>query len=804
MQVTRRRFLQFVSGSAGAAALLRDRLSGVGQAADDLQHWATPEEVLVPSICQQCPGGCGLLVRTLDGEVAGISGNPLHPINRGSLCPKAFGGLQLLHDSKRLKGPMARAGERGRFRAIGWDEALSMVTARLSDLRAKGLTHTVVVLGGQYRGYRDTLWKRFSEAYGTPNYIRVRCFSPEKPALAHRLMQGVTTPLGYDLAEARFILSFGAGLLESWVGPVHASRAFARLRRSSDRPRGLLFQVDPRRSATAIKADRWIPIAPGTDGVLALGIANAMIREGLYDQEFVAEHAFGFEDWVDSAGRQHTGFKNLVLRDYGLFTVSAATGVPVRTILEVARNLATLKPAVVIGERGPAYGPDDLHTRMAIHSLNALVGNIGVAGGLQIQGELPLAPLPAMVQDAAARRGLNQPRIDGAGEKQYLLASDAPQLLPERIVSGTPYPVNALFLYATNPLANHPAKEALAGAMKKIPFIVSFSPFLDESSAMADLILPDQTYLERWQDDQVTHLAGFTCFSLAPPASKPLHQTRSTADTLLQIAHDLGGAVAQNFPWKTFEELLREGVRGLYEARRGYVVSIHAEEALRKVLEREGYWVAEFKDYDAFWNALVQRGAWWDPTSLPVSRKALLGTASGKFEFYSTALKQWVDKAAKQEGKAASFLAALGAGKTEDRLFLPAAAIPRPGQTESFPLRLNTYRLMSRPVGGGKNQPWLLEQPAVHVQASWDAWIEVHPKTAAALGIKEKDWVWVESAKGRIKLQAKLYSGTRADVVQVPLFGGNGPNPNDLIANETDISRGFGLLNTTQVRIRRA
>ncbi|HEY3304052.1 MAG TPA: molybdopterin-dependent oxidoreductase [Candidatus Binatia bacterium] len=803
MQFTRRRFLQLASGTAAATALTRDRLSGVGRAAEDIERWATPEEILLPSICQQCPGGCGLLARTLDGEVAGISGNPLHPINRGALCPKAFGGLQVLYDPNRLKGPLARAGERGRFRAIGWDEALSLVTARLSDLRAKDLAHTVVILGGQYRGYRDILWQRFAEAYGTPNYIRSRCFAPEKPALAHRLMQGVTSPLGYDLAESRFILSFGAGLLESWTGPVHASQAFARLRRSGDRPRGFLVQVDPRRSATAIKADRWIPVAPGTDGVLALGIANAMIREGLYDQEFVAEHTFGFEDWVDGAGRQHLGFKNLVLQDYGLFTVSAATGVPVKNILEIARNLATLKPAVVIGERGPSYGPDDLHTRMAIHSLNALAGNIGVAGGLQIQGELPLAPLPAIIHDAAAKRGLAQPRIDGAGEKQYLLASDAPQLLPERIASATPYPVNALFLYATNPLANHPAKEALAAAMKKIPFIVSFSPFLDESSAMADLILPDHTYLERWQDDQVTHLAGFTCFSLARPASKPLHQTRNTADTMLQIGQALGGAVAQNLPWKDFSSLLHDGARGLYEARRGYVVSIHAEEALRKVLEREGYWVPEFKDYDAFWNGLVERGAWWDPTGLPISRKALLKTASGKFEFYSTALKQWVDKAANQEDKAASLVAALGGGKIEDRLFLPAVAVPRPAETESFPLRLITYRLMSRPMGGGKNQPWLLEQPAVHVRASWDGWIEVHPKTAAELGIKEKDWVWVESAKGRIKLQAKLYSGTRGDVVQMPLFA-NGPNPNDLIANETDIFRGFGLLNTTQVRIRRA
>ena len=78
-----------------------------------------------PAICQQCPGGCGLLVRTLDGEVAGLSGNPLHPVNRGGLCPKAFGGLQLLNDPNRLRGPMVRDGERGRFRPIGWDEALS-------------------------------------------------------------------------------------------------------------------------------------------------------------------------------------------------------------------------------------------------------------------------------------------------------------------------------------------------------------------------------------------------------------------------------------------------------------------------------------------------------------------------------------------------------------------------------------------------------------------------------------------------------------------------------------------------------
>jgi anaerobic selenocysteine-containing dehydrogenase len=804
MRVTRRRFFQVVGGTAGAAALVKGKLAKAEQAGAELSRWATPEEVMVPSVCQQCPGGCGLMVRTLDGEVAGLSGNPLHPINRGGLCPKAFGGLQLLYDPNRLKGPMARDGERGRFRSIGWEEALSLLSGRLSELRAKGLSHTVAILGGQYRGYRDTLWKRFADTYGTPNYIRVRCLPPEKPALAHQLMQGVTTPLSYDLGETQFILSFGAGLLESWLGPVHASQEFARFRRSGERPRGRFVQVDPRRSPTAIKADRWVPVVPGTDGILALGIANALIREELYDKKFVEQQAFGFEDWVGPQGEHHEGFKSFVLREYGLLAVSVATGVPIKTILEIARDLGKTKPAVVVGERGPAYGPDDLHTRMAIHSLNALIGSIGIRGGLLIQRELPLSPLPPLRLDEVARRGLEHPRIDGAGQGRYFLASDAPQNVPQQILSAKPYPINALLLFATNPLANHPAKEAFAAAFDRIPFVVSFSPFLDDSSSRADLILPDHTYLERWQDDQVAHLAGFACFSLARPAAAPLHQTRNTVDVVLQTAKALGGTVAKDLAWEKFDDFLHERVRGLYEAGRGYVVSAPTEESLRKILERQGYWTPEFKSYDEFWTALGKRGAWWDPTGLPVSLEALLTTPSQKFEFYASGLKQRVDETAKREGTGEALLQALGGRDRGDLLYLPAVAIPPARDPGAFPLRLSTYRLMSRPQGGGGNQPWLLEQPAVHVRATWEAWVEIHPKTAATLGIRAADWVWVESAKGRIRLKAKLYSGTLPDVINVPLFGGEGAKPNDLIANEPDPFRGFGLLNTTRVRIQKA
>jgi anaerobic selenocysteine-containing dehydrogenase len=484
--------------------------------------------------------------------------------------------------------------------------------------------------------------------------------------------------------------------------------------------------------------------------------------------------------------------------------VAGATGVPVKTILEIARDLGTTRPAVVLGERGPAYGPDDLHTRMALHSLNALVGNLGTRGGLLVQGDLPLAALPRVQHDEPANRGLGHPRLDGAGRGAYLLAPDAPQVLPDRLLAGTPYPINALFLFGTNPLASHPARERFAEAMRRVPFTVSFSPFLDESTAQADLILPDHTFLERWQDDHVTHLAGFTCFSLARPAATPLHQTRDTADVVLEIARGLGGSVGASFAWERFEDLLYDGARGLYEAGRGYLVAPHTEESLRRILERQGYWTPEFDSYDDFWEALGRRGAWWDPTSLPISRKALLKTATGKFEFYALGLKRLREDAAKREGKGETVAAALGGRGQDDLAFLPAVAIPPTGAPGPFPLHLNTYRLMSRPTGGGRNQPWLLEQPAVHVRASWEAWVEIHPETAAAIGVTDGELIWIESSKGRIRLRAKLYAGTRPEVVHIPLFGGEGPNPNDLIDSGLDPLRGFGLLNTTRVRVAKA
>lgn len=823
MKLSRRRFLQLLGGATTGLATAGCSWELMPASGAEPKKWTNLTEEWIPSICQQCPGGCGLMVRVVDNQAVKIQGNPLYPINKGRICMKGHAGLQVLYDPDRLQGPMKRKRGSMSWQPIGWEEAIRLVVDRLTVLRKQGKSHTLMILGGQYRGYRDLLWKRFAEAYGTPNYIRSRCFEPERAAKTHFFMQGITRPMGYDLRETNFLLSFGCNLLESWISPVYQLSAYGHLRQGRHGRRARIVQIDPRHSITALKADTWIPIKPGTDGALALGIAYVIIREGIYDRGFVDRYTFGFEDWVDENGDSHRGFKRLVYEEYNPLRVSDLTGVPVRTIFSLAREFATQKPALALGERGPAFHSNDLYTRMAIHSLNALTGNIGKPGTLFVQGELPLTPWEPVKKDNPAEQGGAMPRIDGAGKGKYFLASDVVEQLPKSILTAKPYPVNAMFLFHTNPLFSHPNKVLFASAFEKIPFIVSFSPFLDESSQYADLILPDHTFLERWQDDPVTHQAGFTLFGISRPVVKPLYDTRDTVDVLLEISHRFGEPMESAFPWEAYEDILYEGTQGLFESERGYVIDEPAKESFRKIMERQGYRTPDFEFFDEFWEALLVQGAWWDPADSYGEPSRMFKTKSRKFEFYSLNLKHQLKTAAQTIEKESgipvdraleAILNDQGLQVRDDRLYMPHfESVSFAGNEKEYPFYLNTYKLMSYAGGGGANQPWLQENPAVHLKSKWDSWVEINPQVAQNMRITDGDWVWLESPKGRVKVKARLYAGTAPNMVNLPVgqghlaFGrwakGRGVNPNDLVINMDDTLKGLGVWGMTRVRIKK-
>ncbi len=842
--------MQLVTASVAGLAYIKAGKGSEPTYQQILDQWTDETEEWVPSICEQCPGGCGVLARVVDGKVVKIEGNPMHPINRGTLCMKGYAGLQFLYHPERIKGPMKRAGEKGegKWQPITWDEAIQMVAGELNKLRKEKKSHTVAVLGGEYRGYRHLLWQRFTQAYGTPNYIRLLDPGMEEPSLAHRLMQGVTKPLGYDLFNVSLILSFGCDWLETWGSPVHQFRAYGHLREGAKGQKPKMFYIDSRYSISASKSDQWISINPGKEATLALGLAHVIIREGLYDKDFVRKHCFGFEDWQDESGKRRGGYKSIVLKDYEPLKVARVTGVPPKVIFGLARELAKTKPAIVLGEKQTSYGKGDLYTRMAIHSLNALTGNIGNSGALTIQGGVPIKEPKPFPVESTSRKALSKPRIDGAGEGAFFLTKDSPFNMPLNISRQEPYPLNLLFLYHANPVYHAPDGEAFAKALVKVPMVVSFSSFMDESTRYADLILPDQHYLERWQDDTVTHLSGFGLFSLGRPAIKPVVSSRNAMEVLLDIARKLDGGIASAFPWNKYEELLRESASGLLDAGRGYIVSTPHEEAFRKVLERQGYRIPEYKTNDDFWEGLLAAGAWWDPSDSYRGARDLLAGPHKTFDFYSRNLKKRFEDEARRisemtgvtiseaQENLIKIMKLKGKG---DSLFIPHQEPEDGGSSEKYPFYLNTYKLHSLTNGAGANQPWLQESMAIHLDEKWHNWAEINPQTAQQLGIHDGDLILLESPRGTIKLKAKLYEGALPQVVNVPLGEGHtdygrwaddnaeypialrkgyavghinykhwiqerGPNPNQIVNETIDPFTGLALVNQTRVKIRKA
>ena len=490
------------------------------------------------------------------------------------------------------------------------------------------------------------------------------------------------------------------------------------------------------------------------------------------------------------------GFKTLVLNEYSPKQVSSLTGIPEESIAQIAQEFSSHRPSIAISGRGVGMQTNGTYTQMAIDSLNALVGSIDTQGGLLLQRRPPFHHWPPIQRDGVAEKGLSQPRIDGAGSMPFPFAEEVPYVLSEKIKKGEPYPIEALFLYYTNPLFSFPEPEPFRNALEKIPFIVSFSPFMDETTLYSDLVLPDGTYLERWQDDYVEPGLGFPMFGLRSPAiEKPLYDTRNTGDVLIQIGKGLGGAVASSFPWNDFQEALKGAVRGVFVAKRG---SIQA------------------KEFDEFWNALIDRGGWWDPPYHFGEWKKRFDTPSGKFEFYSLRMEQGLREASKKSSKGLDqVLKELRLEGKGDKVFLPHFERPRSvGEEKEYPFHLINYKLMTTAEGRGGNQPFLQEIFGPHLKERWSSWVEINPETAREMGIEDEDLIWVESKTGKVKAKARLFPGTDPKCIHIPYgqghkaYGrwakGRGINPNDLLVRDYDYLGGFVSYFSTRVKIYKA
>ncbi len=546
MKVDRRSFLAFVLGGAAGTALSPLPWKVTDDIAIWSQNWPwTPvpesgEISTVNSACTLCPGGCGISVRKAGERVIKIEGLKGHPVNDGGLCILGLAGAQLLYGPTRIRTPQKKVN--GRWQKISWEEAITEIAAKLKELRASGSAHKVACVAGSDRGTVATLINRFLSVYGSSNFWRTPSIW-DSYELALYLTQGTRSMAGFDLENADFILSFGSGLIEGWGSPGYMFRAKAMLRKNA----GRMDQIELRLSKTAAKSDHWISINPGTEGALAFGLAHVIIKEKRYNQNFVNGYTAGlsarFQQIID-------GFPPEI--------VSRTTGISTGTILALAKDFASARKPLAICGQGQGHQPGSLQEFLAVHTLNALVGNINQPGGVWAVPEPDYIDWPETEIDAVASEGLQQPRIDGAGSYRYPNARYLLHRLPEVVNASAQSPVEVLFVADANPVYSLQDTEAVKKAFEKIPFVVSFSSYMDETTALADLLLPNHVFLERYED--VPAALGFPkpIIGLAQPAIEPLYNTRHTGDFIIQLAKELGHSIGAAFPWDDYAACLEE------------------------------------------------------------------------------------------------------------------------------------------------------------------------------------------------------------------------------------------------------
>jgi len=790
MSMERRRFLGLTIGAAAGASLgiPSGRFFGdILSSADNPLYPPKGPEKFVLSVCAQCPGGCGLRVRKIGERAVKLEGNPLHPVNAGRLCPKGQAALQGLYHPDRLPGPLRRVGPRGSLRSFertSWDRALGEISGRLRSLRDRRRPESLVLARGSAGGIGVRVAQRFLSAFGSPNDVTLDR-GEEAATLALFLGQGVRTAPAYDVQSTDYVLSLGAALLEAWSSPVYMTRAYGEFRQGRTGRRGKLVQVEPRLSITASSADEWIAVRPGTEGTFALGVAGVIVAEGLYAKEFVLEQTSGFEEGRDGG----PALRALLEKSYSLERVSAETGISVNVILRIAREFAAARSRVAVGPRRGPLVHGRLFDHLAAQTLNALAGSLDAPGGVLVPEEVPLAPWPSLPPDPIAEAGRAQPRLDGAGPrgKDFPLLSSDPERLSEIILAGFPYPADVLLLVGADPVLRSAAPARMAAALERVPLVVSFATIADDSALQADWILPEAHFLERWDLHASPPGVPFPLVSLAQPAAgKPRHDVRPLAEIVLDLARRVGPEMATALPWKDLPTLIRSEMDGLYRARRGAIMGTQFDEAWVRMMEGAGWWAPGYRSADELWEKAQESGGWWDPFYDHGDWKRVLATRSGRFEFRTDLLAQLTRETA-------------GPG--------PAGARGESAGT----LALHLFEPLPIAGGTGAELPFLQGILDPGLEERWETWAEIHPESAAPLGIEDRDSVRVTSPQGTIVARARVTPRVVPGVVAIPIglgkraggrwASGVGANPLQLLSPARDPLCGLPDLDATRVQV---
>ena len=527
-ELTRRDFLR---GSSAAATITAVAATSAEAQVNQIGYRGADKVELVASNCEMCFWRCGILAEVKDGKVLKVQGNPNHPLTRGKLCARGNAGPALLNDPDRLKYPLVRTGTRGegKFRRASWDEALDSLASRLNDIKKKYGPEAVAFFPhGVSSGFFGTVMK----AFGTPNAAEpafAQCRGARDVGYQLTFGRPVNSPEPIDLEEAKVIVLIGSHIGEN----VFTSQVTAF---SEGLKRGAkLIVVDPRFSTAASKADWWMPIKPGTDIALLLAWMNVLITENLCDRDYLDQYAVGLKELAEH------------VKSFTPEWAESQTELKAELIRETARSMAAAKPSVAIhpGRHVSWYG-DDTQRARAMAILTALLGAYGRKGGMFLptklkQGRIPLPPMPE------SEKG----RVDGGGTR-FPLAAEESQGLTQEIVeatlTGNPYPIKAWIVFGQNILESIPQRQKTWNAIKQLEFMAVVDVLPTEQADYADIVLPECTYLERYDPPAIVTTAKTPYVAVRQPACEPMYESKPGWWIAKETAKRLN--LRDYLPWK--------------------------------------------------------------------------------------------------------------------------------------------------------------------------------------------------------------------------------------------------------------
>jgi thiosulfate reductase/polysulfide reductase chain A len=537
----RREFIRLGSLGVAAAALYGGQRAGQLQAyAHPVPDPGTDGDHVVPSFCELCFWKCGILAHVKDGRVTKIVGNPRDPLSNGRLCPRGTGGTGLLYDPDRLERPMIRRDARGgaRFEEVSWDAALDRVAEGMESIRKR---HGVEALALFAHGYGGSWFEHLFKAYGSPNITHpsyAQCRGPRDAGFELTFGAGVGSPEITDMASARCIVLVGSHLGENMHNTQVQEFAEA-LRNGAE-----LIVVDPRYSTAAGKTRHWLPIRPGADLSLLLAWMNVIVTERLYDRAYLEAHAYGFEQL-----EAH-------VQPYTPEWAHPRTGIDPAVIRRTAHLMAGARPATVVhpGRHVTWYGNDTQRSR-AIAILNALLGTWGRQGGLYSSVQMDVMPYPKPAYPTPT-----SPIRDRDDARLYPLGHELAQGIRDASLArdGKAPGIRGWMVYGSNLPTTLPDPRATYAAIQQLELLVSVDVLPMEIVGWSDVVLPESTYLERWDDlNAPAYREPFV--QLRQPAVEPLHDSKPGSWIAKELGARLG--LASFFPWADARSYVEARVR---------------------------------------------------------------------------------------------------------------------------------------------------------------------------------------------------------------------------------------------------